>query len=93
MQPKDNGIRANKTGKQWNNTLKQNNVLDYREVGEDISLNFTMSQSVIRQMDLKDPRNDGSIRVDPYAFNQSKVIATERKLIALAETDREMTKV
>lgn len=66
---------------------------NHRELGEDITLNFTMSQSMIRQMDLKDPRNDGSIRVDPYAFNQSKVIATERKLFALAETDREMTNV
>ena len=56
-------------GKQYNNTLKQRNVLNYREAGEDITMNFTMSQSVIRQMEIKDPRDDGSIRLDHNAFN------------------------
>ena len=53
-----------------------------------------MSKSFIRAKDIEDYRGDeGSIQVDSFAFNASKVMATERKMIAFAETDRELTKI
>ena len=53
-----------------------------------------MSKSFIAAKEIEDFRGDeGSIQVDSFAFNASKVMATERKMIAFAETDREMTKI
>ena len=82
-----------KQGHQKGNTLKQGNVLNYRGQDE-ISLNFSMSKSFLHARDIGEfDRDEGSIQVDSFAFNASKVVATERKLIAFAETDRELTKI
>ena len=53
-----------------------------------------MSKSFLQARDIGEiERDEGSIQVDSFAFNASKVVATERKLIAFAETDRELTKI
>ena len=84
---------SSKQGQQKGNTLKQGNVLNYGGQA-DITLNFSMSRSFLHPRDIGEvERDEGSIQVDSFAFNASKVIATERKLIAFAETDRELTKI
>ena len=59
--------------------------------GFDASINFSMSKSFIRAQEIQEIRNqnEGSIRVDSFAFGESKVLATERKVIDFAEKDKE----
>ena len=53
-----------------------------------------MSKSFLNARDIGEiDRDEGSLQVDSFAFNASKIVATERKLIAFAETDRELTKI
>ena len=58
----------------------------------DATINFSMSRSFIRAKEaVLDYNNaeEGSIQVDSFAFGESRVLATERKVLDFAEKDRE----
>ena len=53
-----------------------------------------MSKSFLRAADIGDAvRDEGSIQVNSFDFGESKVLATERKVLDFAERDRELTKI